>query len=80
MATRKRTEAEAREPKKLPMDPLGVVVQEAMNEATAKGFFGTEVDPTPNSAYTLAGVLAGEPTPETDKDTAKAARAASHGE
>ena len=40
-----------------------VVVKE-----TEQGFRGApvDVDPTPNHAYTVAGVLAGEPTPETD--------------
>lgn len=79
MATRKTAADDpTRNPKKLPLDPVGQVVQQAMNEATEKGFLGDEVDPTPNSAYTLTGVLAGEPTPETDKDAAKAAREASN--
>ncbi len=43
-------------------------------DASAAGFFGARVDPTPNSAYTVAGTAAGEPTPETDAD-AKAAAA-----
>jgi hypothetical protein len=31
-----------------------------------KGFTGIEVDKTPNEHYTVAGVVAGKPTPETD--------------
>jgi len=45
-------------------------VQQKVNEAEAKGHFGTKVDPTPNSHYTVAGVAAGKPTPETDSDHA----------
>lgn len=75
MATRK-PEPEV---KKLPPDPLTAPLQEATDEATKRGLLGVEVDPTPNSAYTVAGVLAGEPTPETDPDAAVAARKALHG-
>lgn len=41
-------------------------VQKQFDEAHAKGFFGETTDPTPNSHYTISGVLAGKPTPETD--------------
>jgi hypothetical protein len=47
-------------------------VQDAMDDATAKGYIGEVPDPTPNAHYTVAGVTAGKPTPETDK-AAKAA-------
>ncbi|MFE5332559.1 hypothetical protein ACFRCG_39895 [Embleya sp. NPDC056575] len=77
MATRK-PEPEP-ETKTLPPDPAVAPLQEATDEATERGFLGVETDPTPNSAYTVAGVLAGEPTPETDPDAAAAARKASHG-
>lgn len=81
MATRKTADDDAtKSPEKLPVDPVAKVVQKAMDEATEKGFLGVEVDPTPNSAYTLSGVMAGEPTPETDAEAAKAARKASRGE
>jgi len=43
-------------------------VQENVDEANEKGYFGTAVDPTPNENYTLQGVVAGKPTPETDAD------------
>lgn len=31
-----------------------------------KGYWGVQVDKTPNENYTVAGVLAGKPTPETE--------------
>lgn len=43
-------------------------VKAAMDHATERGFFGVEVDPTPNEHYTVDGVTAGKPTPETDAD------------
>lgn len=41
-------------------------VQKKADEEAAKGFVGVEVDETPNENYTVAGVLAGKPTPETE--------------
>lgn len=38
-----------------------------------RGYVGTVVDPTPNENYTLRGVGAGKPTPETDPAQAKKA-------
>lgn len=52
-------------------------VQKKFDEAHEKGVLGTPVDPTPNEHYTLQGVIAGKPTPETDADALAAARAAS---
>jgi hypothetical protein len=46
---------------------------QAEQEAGGRGVF---VDPTPNHAYTVAGVTAGEPTPETDPALAREAREA----
>ncbi len=46
-------------------------VQKQVDKENEQGFIGTEVDPTPNSAYTVAGVTSGEPTPETDPDQAR---------
>lgn len=43
---------------------------------TAQGFRGTEVDPTPNENYTVAGVTSGAPTPETAVESAKEVRQA----
>jgi hypothetical protein len=52
-------------------------VQARMDEAHAQGYEGFAPDPTPNAAYTVAGVTAGAPTPETDADAkAEAAKAA----
>lgn len=45
-----------------------------LERANEKGYLGIKVDPTPNSAYTVAGVTSGEPTPETDDDTAAQAK------
>lgn len=41
-----------------------------------QGFRGDPVDPTPNENYTVAGVTAGAPTPETDASLAAEAREA----
>lgn len=43
-------------------------VQARVDEATEKGYIGeSEVDETPNEHYTVGGVTAGKPTPETEK-------------
>lgn len=56
-------------------DDLGAdQVQEAVDEENEQGFRGTEVDPTPNENYTVAGVTSGKPTPETDEKAADKAR------
>lgn len=49
-------------------------VQANVDEETEKGFRGIKVDPTPNENYTVAGVLDGKPTPETDLDHAEMVR------
>lgn len=49
-------------------------VQANVDEETARGFYGEEVDPTPNENYTLDGVTSGKPTPETDEKARKTAR------
>lgn len=52
-------------------------VQDAVDKELEQGFRGDKVDPTPDSAYTVAGVTKGTPTPETDdKAAAKADEAA----
>lgn len=51
-------------------------VQQTVDEETEQGFFGVEVDPTPNENYTLAGQASGLPTPETDEKVAEEARRA----
>jgi len=54
--------------------PGAAEVQAAMDQATEQGYFGTSADPTPDKHYTVAGVLAGKPTPETDAGAAAKAR------
>jgi hypothetical protein len=49
-------------------------VQAAVDQENKQGFVGVGVDPTPNENYTVAGVTAGKPTPETDPKAAAAAR------
>lgn len=43
-------------------------VQKVADEQTDLGYWGTETDQTPNEHYTVAGVIAGKPTPETDPE------------
>jgi hypothetical protein len=50
-------------------------VQAKVDEANEQGFYGVEVDQTPNENYTLQGQGKGLPTPETDEETARKARA-----
>jgi hypothetical protein len=50
-------------------------VQQAFDEAAEKGYFGIEVDPTPNENYTLQGQVKGAKTPETDQKLADDAAA-----
>jgi hypothetical protein len=60
-------------------DPEGVAekgnaeVQKATDEAEAQGYRGVSPDPTPRENYTVAGVTAGKPTPETDEKLAEKA-------
>lgn len=54
-----------------PQDAAQKEVQKAVDAAEEKGYLGVEVDPTPDSHYSVAGVLAGKPTPETDADHAR---------
>ena len=42
-------------------------VQAKSDEAAEQGYFGTLPDETPFEAYTLKGVAAGKPTPETTR-------------
>ena len=57
-----------------PKDAAQQEVQKAVDKVEERGFLGVEVDPTPNENYTVAGVLAGAPTPETDLDHAREVR------
>lgn len=45
------------------------------NADPAHGYFGVQIDPTPNENYSVAGVISGAPTPETDPEHAAAVRA-----
>lgn len=51
-------------------------VQQKVDKDEARGFRGIEVDPTPNENYTIAGVISGAPTPETDEKASETARKA----
>ncbi len=53
-------------------------LQARVDKENAQGFVGVEVDPTPNEHYTVAGVAAGKPTPETDDESAR--KASEHGQ
>lgn len=43
----------------------GQDVTNKINEAAKVGYFGHRPDETPHEHYTLPGVIAGKPTPET---------------
>lgn len=62
------------ERKAAPQDAAQKEVQKVVDTAEERGFLGVEVDPTPDGHYTVAGVLAGKPTPETDPEHARAVR------
>lgn len=49
------------------VNPAQDELQERVDEAEAKGYLGVSSDPTPDEHYTVQGVTAGKPTPETDK-------------
>lgn len=62
------------ERKAAPKDEAQVETQKVVDEAEGRGYIGVPVDPTPKSHYTVAGVVAGEPTPETDPEHARKVR------
>ncbi|MFJ4808495.1 hypothetical protein [Streptomyces longwoodensis] len=62
------------ERKSAPKDEAQQEVQKVFDEAEDKGYLGVPVDPTPKEHYTVAGVVAGKPTPETDPDHAREVR------
>ncbi len=45
-------------------------VQATVDQEEEQGFRGTDTDPTPNSAYTVAGVTSGAHTPEGERRSA----------
>lgn len=49
-------------------------IQKAKDVEEDRGLHGVEVDPTPNEHYTVGGVIAGKPTPETDPEHAAKVR------
>ncbi|MFD5566647.1 hypothetical protein [Streptomyces cadmiisoli] len=57
-----------------PKDAAQQEVQQFVDAAEDKGYIGVPVDPTPKENYTIAGVLAGKPTPETDAGHAREVR------
>ena len=78
MAT-SRSSKSAGEPADQPIpegDDVAKEVQRATAKAQEQGFYGVETDPTPNEHYTVAGVVEGKPTPETDPEAAAEARKA----
>lgn len=46
-----------------------------LDEINARGKHGAGTDPTPDDHYSVRGVLAGKPTPETDEALAAHVRA-----
>ncbi len=50
-----------------PPDAATAEVQAQADAAAEKGYFGVSPDPTPRENYTVAGVVVGKPTPETDE-------------
>jgi hypothetical protein len=67
----------AGEPQNQPVpagDEVAKAVQRATDKAQEQGFYGVETDPTPNEHYSVAGVVEGKPTPETDPDHARDVR------
>lgn len=79
MATPAKDSKPTENPTGLPADadaPGNAEMQKTVDKAEEQGFYGVEVDVTPNEHYTVDGVLAGKPTPETDAKAAdKAAEA-----
>lgn len=62
-------QAEEQRAEEQPKGDLGLdEVQRNADEELKEGYRGVKVDPTPNSHYTVEGVLAEKPTPETDAD------------
>lgn len=46
------------------VNPAQDELQKTVDKANTQGFYGVEVDPTPNEHYTIDGVTSGKPTPE----------------
>lgn len=54
-------------------------VADRLAKEQEQGFHGTVVDPTPRENYSVAGVVGGKPTPETDAESFKKAQDAVYG-
>lgn len=52
----------------------GARVAHDLETANEVGFFGVETDPTDDQHYSVAGVTAGKPVPETDEKAAAATK------
>lgn len=76
MAGTRRTSQPTPDEMEQPTDAVTEEVAKKVDRETEQGFRGVEVDATPNEHYTVAGVTAGQPTPETDP--AQAAKATEH--
>lgn len=50
------------------------IVVDKVEKDIEQGYHGTVPDPTPNENYSVAGVTAGKPTPETDEELRQKAR------
>lgn len=75
-AAARKEDSKPAEERQAPADTGAAAVEHPADRAQEQGFYGVETDPTPNGHYTVAGVVAGKPTPETDKDAAAEARKA----
>lgn len=56
------------------VEKVAAEVQKTVDAAEEAGHLGVDPDPTPNEHYTLSGVTAGKPTPETDVEHARKVR------
>lgn len=59
------TKSEQTPPESEPNKPAAAAPRDPVLEASEKGYYGPNTDTTPDEHYTVAGVTAGKPTPET---------------
>jgi hypothetical protein len=80
------TKEQAKAAKAVDADAEGVAeegnaqVQQQVDAIEEKGYLGYSPDPTPRDHYTVKGVGAGKPTPETDEKAAAKAQSGIYGE
>lgn len=68
MATKKKKTDTPASDSPSPVSDVGQAeVAKPFQEAAEKGYFGSVPDDTPPENYTLAGVVAGKPTPENQR-------------